>query len=105
MDAVEEVVRRYEQENPPPPPGSGNTSQQPAATGIAMFGKSSHAPPATEAYIHKSPADKAKELVKKYIEWCDSPAAPTTAMSWGEVLMKWPTEWTKLFPEVAQAFR
>ena len=52
-----------------------------------------------------SPAEKAKELVESYITWCDSDEAPTTATSWGEVMMKWPTVWARSFPEVAQAFR
>ena len=52
-----------------------------------------------------SPAEKAKELVESYITWCDSDEAPTTATSWGEVMMKWPTVWARTFPEVAQAFR
>lgn len=104
MDAVEEVLRRRDEDNPPPPSVGANTTQQPAITGIARFGKSSRTPAAVSSRA-MSPAEKAKELVESYITWCDSDEAPTTATSWGEVMMKWPTVWARSFPEVAQAFR
>lgn len=109
-EQVEKVLDMKDARLNPPPPRHGEGGDRPRAParpeaeGIHRFGKSAQAH-GSGGGLPVCNREKAKDQVAQYLKWCDSDASPTTATSWKAVMMKWPSEYAPMFPEVAQAFR
>lgn len=110
-EQVEKVLKMNEERIPPPPlhqPQGMGGGAAPAPVpsepkGVARFGKT--AQPRRDDATSKTHKERAKEMVAKYLEWCDTAAAPTTATPWRTVITKWPSDYEPMHPELAQAFR